>query len=90
MTRTSQQIRQTTEDIKSELKIRLGQRIDALFEQLPENSSLAEIEKTLLKEAPKLTSELFQALVDRQDFSPYPRTQQARRTAAQRTQKKQN
>jgi hypothetical protein len=42
-----------------------------------------------LKESPKLTSEIFQALVDRQDFSPSSRTHETSNAATQRTQKKQ-
>ncbi len=89
MTRTSQKKQASNPDIKSELKARIVERIDKLFERLPESSSLAEIEQALLKESPQLTSEVFQALVDRQDFSPSGRTQQTSNAAMQRTQEKQ-
>lgn len=88
MTRTRQEKQISTPDIKSELKARMVERIDRLFERLPENSSLAEIEQALLKESPQLTSELFQALVDRQDFSPSGRTHETSKATRQRTQKK--
>jgi hypothetical protein len=88
MTRTSQKKQVTSPDIKSELKARMVERIDKLFEQLPENSSLAEIEQALLKESPQLTSEVFQALVDRQDFFPSQRTRETSQATTQRTQKK--
>jgi len=89
MTRPNQKKPASSPEIKSELKARMSERIDKLFEQLPEHSSLAEIEQALLKESPKLTSELFQALVDRQDFSPSARTGETRQATTQRTQKKQ-
>ena len=88
MTRTNPKRQSSLEEIRSELKTRLSERIDKLFEELPENSSVAEIEQALLKESPQLTSEVFQALVNRQDFSPSGRTQQTPRAAMQRTQKK--
>jgi hypothetical protein len=58
----------SSEDIKSELKVRLVRRVDELFARLPEGSSVAEIEKALLKESPELTSEMFQALVPPLNF----------------------
>lgn len=89
MTRTRQKEQRSRTDIKSILKAQMVERIDRLFEQLPENSSLAEIEQALLKESPKLTSEIFQALVDRQDFSPSGRTGETSKATTQRTQEKQ-
>jgi hypothetical protein len=89
MTRSRQKEQTRSSDLKSDLKARMIERIDKLFEQLPENSSLAEIEQALLKESPKLTSEIFQALVDRQDFSPSGRTHKTSETTTQRTQEKQ-
>ncbi len=88
MTRTRQEKRTSSPEVKSELKARIIERIDKLFEQLPENSSLAEIEQNLLKESPKITSDIFQALVDRQDFSSSSRTRQTQRLSMQRTQEK--
>jgi hypothetical protein len=88
MTRPRQKKQASSPDIKSELKARMVERIDKLFERLPESSSLAEIEQALLKESPQMTSELFQALVDRQDFSPSSRTRETSKAATQRTQKK--
>jgi hypothetical protein len=88
MTRYSQEKPANSEAIKMRLKTRLAQRVDELFERLPEQSNLAEIEKALLKESPELTSEMFQALVDRQDFSPSRRTYSKTRTAKKRTQEK--
>jgi hypothetical protein len=88
MTSYSQIKPTSSEDVKMRLKARLAQRVDELFKRLPEGSNLAEIEKALLKESPELTSEMFQALVDRQDFSPSRRTHTKTRTAKKRTQEK--
>jgi hypothetical protein len=89
MTRYNPHSHTSSEVIKSELKARVAAQIDELFAQVPDHSSVAEIEKVLLKESPKLTSEVFQALVDRQDFSPSSRTRKTSKAARQRTQKKQ-
>jgi hypothetical protein len=88
MTRNSQPKPNNSEAIKSHLKARMAERIDKLFAGLPEHSSLAEIEKVLLKESPELTSEMFQALVDRQDFSPSHGTSSKARTLQKRTEEK--
>jgi phage regulator Rha-like protein len=77
-----------SEEVKTQLKTRLVQRVDELFERLPEGSSVAEIEKALLKESPELTSEMFQALVDRQDFSPSGGTHTKIRATKKRTEEK--
>jgi hypothetical protein len=42
----------------------------------------------LLKESPEVTSEVFQALVDRQDFSPSGGTHTKTRTTKKRTEEK--
>lgn len=89
MTRYNQIKPTSSEDVKMRLKSRLAQRVDELFAGLPEGSSLADIEKALLKESPELMSEVFQSLVDRQDFSPSNGTHAKPRATQKRTQDKQ-
>jgi hypothetical protein len=89
MTRPTKKSYKNSEEVKTQLKRQVAERIDALFERLPEGSSVAEIEKALLKESPEVTSEVFQALVDRQDFFPSKRTPSKRRAAKEWAQEKQ-